>query len=298
VYAPAESAALRIMSPTGAISATIPVGGQADHLAVSPDGRRAVVTLESRLDLVDLERGVTERIAFDTGEYRYPAWLPDGKRVSFRYRETPRAPYQVVVLDLSSGTREVLMEVDADPTAGGVSSWSRDGRTMFGNAVGPKRNHDLFRASIDERPVALTPFVATAVGEFNARLSPDERLLAFLALYQGPPGDIFVQPVAGGERVRVSPNGGTDPNWGPGGREIFFRTGNRLFAAAVTTTAGRVAVGSPRLVMERPLYGGTWAYGVRPDGSLVTLEIAEPVRALKVVLNWPALLARPNANSQ
>ena len=78
------------------------------------------------------------------------------------------------------------------------------------------------------------------------------------------------------------------------GTEVYYRSGDRLMAARISTAAG-VRVLSQRLVIEPfspPLYDD---YDIHPDGR--TLVIVRPVsdapgREVTVVLNWLAELRR------
>ncbi|MCX6636255.1 MAG: hypothetical protein NT090_14420 [Acidobacteria bacterium] len=48
--------------------------------------------------------------------------------------------------------------------------------------------------------------------------------------------EVFVQPWPGpGPRIQVSSEGGTDPMWSRGGKELFYRNGDKMMVVAVTT---------------------------------------------------------------
>ena len=90
------------------------------------------------------------------------------------------------------------------------------------------------------------PAVRSGFNEFDARWSPDGRLLAYVSDESGRP-DIYVEPwqpgglkVSGyqvpGIRARVSFAGGTRPEWGRDGRSLFFLRNGRLMR---TDMAGR-----------------------------------------------------------
>jgi Tol biopolymer transport system component/predicted Ser/Thr protein kinase len=289
-YALAAQPVVRIIDATGNAVTSFPVSHGADMIAVSPDGRRAVIASEFRIDLLDLERGTSDPLTFDAGQYKFPVWLPDGRRISYRYQAPGQSTYQIIVLDLASGTRKAVATVPSDPESGGVSAWSADMRTMFGNYASSRGDHDVFRFSLDGTG-QLEPLLATPARELNVRVSPDGRLLAFAGGYQGPT-EIFVQPLNGGERARVSTAGGLDPIWGKNG-ELFYRAGTQILSSNITIDGARVSAGTPKPVVQRPLFGRIWSYGVMPDGRrLVTLERGAPVRSVRVVLNWPRLLGR------
>jgi len=64
-------------------------------------------------------------------------------------------------------------------------------------------------------------------------LSPDGRWLAYSGYATGR-GEIYVKPFpGGGSVVQVSHDGGTEPRWAHDGRELFYRSGQRLVGVAV-----------------------------------------------------------------
>lgn len=112
---------------------------------------------------------------------------------------------------------------------------------------------------------------------WGGRLSPDGRWLAYYR-FETAGFDVYVTPFPeGGRRWLISEGGGRDPNWGPDGKEQYYRSGQRLVAARVDTTAG-VRVLSRRLVIEPfrpPLYDD---YDIHPDGR--TLVLVRPAADL------------------
>ena len=107
--APAPLSILEL--PDGKALATLPTGVGPHEIAVSPDGRRAVVTnygdqatLGRSLTVVDLAP-LTVTATIDLGEYRRPhgiAFLADGKRIV----ATAEANASVVIVDLDTRTVE------------------------------------------------------------------------------------------------------------------------------------------------------------------------------------------------
>ena len=102
--------------------------------------------------------------------------------------------------------------------------------------------------------------------------------------------------------VRLVPSGqcrgaAARPIWSRDGRELFFRTGRRIFAVPVDTTRG-FTVGKPVMLFERPylvdLLTG-FDYDVAPDGRFLMIKPSEDEQAparLNVVLNWVKKLKR------
>jgi hypothetical protein len=81
--------------------------------------------------------------------------------------------------------------------------------------------------------------------------------------------------------------------WNPNGRELFYRSGNKMMAVEITTQPN-FSAGKPKVLFEGP-YLPTPAtspnYGVAPDGQrFLMLKPSEQAQAaptqINVVLNW------------
>jgi eukaryotic-like serine/threonine-protein kinase len=104
-----------------------------------------------------------------------------------------------------------------------------------------------------------------------------------------------VQPYPGpGGKWQISTEGGNEPAWSRNGRELFYRSGNKMMAVEVTTQP-TFSAGKPNalfegqyLAVERGLTGT--AYDVSPDGQrFLMVKQTEPstsVTQINVVLNW------------
>src|SRR5439155_110304 len=106
--------------------------------------------------------------------------------------------------------------------------------------------------------------------------------------------EIYVQPYPGpGGKWQVSTGGGTEVVWNPNGRELFYRSGNKMMAVDITTQPGFNA-GKSRMLFEgqyvpSPSPGPN--YDVSPDGQrLLMIKGSEQAQTaptqINVVLNW------------
>jgi hypothetical protein len=171
--------------------------------------------------------------------------------------------------------------------------WTPDGRTLAfgvlegaGEAQGALSSIMSFTGGAPHRVVGPGPV-------WGGRLSPDGRWLAYYTLESGR-FDVYVTPFPEGRtRWLISDDGGRDPTWGPDGREVYYRSGDRLVAAVVDTAAG-VRVLTRRLVrapFSPPQYDD---YDIHPDGR--TLALVHPRDAsghdIVLVLDWFADVRR------
>ena len=103
--------------------------------------------------------------------------------------------------------------------------------------------------------------------------------------------EVYVQPFPGrGGTFQVSSGGGRNPRWSPAGGELFYRSGNRMFAVSYSATGDAFQVEAPRELFRGNFLTEDRSYDVFPDGEhFVMLQPAAgggvaPTEA--VVLNW------------
>jgi serine/threonine-protein kinase len=137
------------------------------------------------------------------------------------------------------------------------------------------------------------PFLQTPFNESAPRFSPDGRWLAYISDESGR-YEIYVQPYPGpGGKWQISTEGGTEPAWNPNGRELFYRTGDKMMAVDIATKPG-FTVGKPRMLFEGQYEvtpGAFPSYDVSSDGQrFLMLKSSESAQAaptqINVVLNW------------
>jgi eukaryotic-like serine/threonine-protein kinase len=140
----------------------------------------------------------------------------------------------------------------------------------------------------------VQPFLGTPFNEGGTRFSPDGRWLAYVSNESGRP-EIYVQPYPGpGGKWQVSTEGGTEPAWNRTGRELFYRSGNKMMTVE-TTTQPSFTVGKPRMLFEGEYLAAVFPqlgsdYDVSADGQrflmVKEIERAESTAQITVVLNW------------
>src|SRR5262249_54175027 len=106
--------------------------------------------------------------------------------------------------------------------------------------------------------------------------------------------EIYVRPFPGpGGKWPISTEGGTEPVWARNGRELFYRNGDKMMAAAIETKA-IFAAAKPRLLFEGYYRTGIYTflqnYDVSLDGQRFLMikasEQESSARQINVVLNW------------
>lgn len=138
------------------------------------------------------------------------------------------------------------------------------------------------------------PFLATMFNEGAGSFSPDGRWLAYVSNEAGRP-EIYVQPYPGpGGKWQISTDGGTEPLWNRNGRELFYRSGNKVMAVPIATQPA-FAPSKPTLLFEKEYAASQFpatgiAYDVSQDGQRFLMvkegDQASAPTQINVVLNW------------
>jgi serine/threonine-protein kinase len=255
---------------------------------ISPDGQRVAVELENQIWLYDLSRDTLTRLTFEGSSNQSPGWTPDGKRIAFRSnKEGPNNLFWQLA-DGSGG----LERLASSQNTQNLNSWSGDGQLLAFFENNPTSLRDIWVLRLSDRKAQ--PFLQTAFNEGAPSFSPDGRWLAYVSNESGRP-EIYVQPYPGpGGKWQISTEGGTEPLWNRNGRELFYRSGNKMMAVQMTTQPS-FSAGRPTLLFQGE-YGTSEfpatgvAYDVSPDGQrfLMVKETEQSTAGtqINVVLNW------------
>jgi eukaryotic-like serine/threonine-protein kinase len=281
---------------------------------LSPDGRRLALVrfsgLRTAIVVYDRDRQILSTLTPEPGRYVSPVWSPDGERLAFARMLTLRPALSMKNSDGSGEVRALTKGSAEDAEL--PTSWSPDGKTVaytvnYGTDRSSTRRaltSDIWLAQPDGSGSAPpAPWFETPFREAGAVFSPDGKWIAYVSEESGV-REISVRPFPGpGARIKISTDSGTEPVWTRGGRELVFRTGERLekFIAVEIQTSPRLSVFPPRFLFSANVnVGGSWMaavremtfreYDVSSDGNEFfatrTIPAPEPARNLTVVTNW------------
>jgi len=256
---------------------------------ISPDGRRFAVSSEEgneRVWTFDFARPILTALT-QSGSSQSPAWTPDGTRVIYR---ATRMGFRNLFWKASDGSGEEERLTTSNNLQTPVSV-SPDGTYLAYTDVDPATGNDIWLIALSGKSKP-EPFLKTRSGEANAHFSPDGHRLAYASDESGRL-EIYVQPFPGpGGKWTISTDGGTEPVWSRDGRELFYRSGDKLMAVSIATQPAFVA-GLPRVLFEgafEPTGTGTSGYDVSLDGRrflMIQPTAPEmPVTQVNVVINW------------
>jgi Tol biopolymer transport system component len=300
------------------VAVELPGSGGGRHYALSRTGVLVYVPAPDAYELVVVGANAPERvIGKPERSLENPRFSPDGRSVVVASRRRDDEAADLWVHNLQTGTASRLTS-----NGGRAALWTENGSTISYSHLGeqqgiytmpanggestlllPLKNFHWLVGSTPDRSTLLYGVMAagtssimayssgqsrTVVGPGNTwggRLSGDGKWLAYYVLNAGT-FEVYVTPYPEG-RTRWLIAEGTDPSWGPGGNELYYRSGPRLLSARLAKTAGVKAV-STRVVLEPflpPLYDD---YDVYRDGTLVTVRPANRTqgREITIVLGW------------
>jgi eukaryotic-like serine/threonine-protein kinase len=261
---------------------------------ISPDGRYVAVTIDPRPSQVwvyDLARRSGLPLAID-GHSMSPAWTADGQRVTYGASSSTAVAGGDLYwrpADASADAQRLL----ARDFWQHPQSWSRDGQTLIFVTDHRTDGADIWMMRSGGDSQAL---IATRASEMAARLSPDQRWLAYSSDESGRQ-EVYVRPFPDVNRRKwpVSTGGGNWPVWAPNGRELYYINGTTVMAVSVETDDAMFKAGSPETLFTGPFETGSSAFDISPDGTYFVMVEADPDARpthIHVVANWIEELKR------
>jgi Tol biopolymer transport system component len=255
---------------------------------LSPESRRVAVQVvgdKTDIWIYDLARDTLTRLTSE-GNNTWPIWTPDGNRVTFTSnRGGPDNLFWKLADGSGSDERLSTSEHVQIPR-----SWMPDGQDLVFEDVDPTTNDDLWVLPLHGNRQAW-PFLRTPFPEGWARLSPDGHWLAYVSKELART-EVYVQPFPkGGAKYQISTSGATEPVWSHDGRELFFRSGDKMMAVDISTQPA-FSAGKPAVLFESADYdriSTTPDYDVSLDGQrflMIQAAGQQSAPPYVVVLNW------------
>ena len=286
---PESSTSLVWVSRDGKVSpASATVRGYED-MSLAPDKKSAAFTIPAdpvwNIWILDLQRGNVNRFTFN-GDNRDPLWSPDGRHVAYTsFRDGHFGIYWSTVD--GSSPEQKLTSNQFEPTA---SAFTPDGKKLIFTQDVSATNVNSWEVEVTGN---ATPVPLNGLGEGGSiDISPDGKWAAYESSETGQL-EVYVQPYPGpGGKWQISSGGGYRPRWSPDGKEIFFRWGDAMMAAAVET--------HPHFTSDTAhvLFTGRYAHAGRDyetDGHrflMMNHADQKGPTSLQVVLNWTSELKK------
>lgn len=238
----------------------------------SADGRRVVTAIKplgvQRADiwLVDLAANELRQLTFDSANVGPIVSRSAPERIAFAKWSGVRPGFEIrwIATDSTSAPEPLL------PAAAGQQAReiTRDGRSLIFQRLDPETSRDIWVLSLDGSG-RITPYLRGPANERAPTLAPSERWVAWASDESGR-DEIWVGEFPGlRTRVRISTAGGTEPQWGPDGRTLYYRGSEGMTAIEFDPETGR-PVGTPRVLFDDSPFlesPESAAYDVHPDGD-------------------------------
>jgi len=270
----------------------------------APDLRRIALDITpargaSDVWVLDATRGTRTRVTSEPGSDFGAVWTRDGRDLVYMSER----PLFEIYRRAADGSRAAaqLLGGGHDRIVGSVSA---DG-TLLAYVFSVSNGSELWTMSL-QGPPAPTQYLANGFQLGHPALSPDGHWMAYDSDESGRV-EVYVQsfPDPTGARRQVSSDGGSEPLWTRGGRELVFRSGDSVMAATVAPGTG--VTGTPAALFSGPylslsLWASPRSYDVTADGErflLLKWPAGNNQRHVLVTTDWfPELRARVAAGSR
>ncbi len=244
-------------------------------LRLSPDGRYLAFQIAACIEsiwLYEIARGALTRWTSEW-DNATPVWAPSGQEIAFTSARASAYNLYSRAVD-GRGDAELLATSDYTRLP---SSWSPDGAVLAFFEYAVETGTDIWLLPISGNRKA-EPFLNGRANEEWPAFSPNGRWIAYQSDETGEL-EIYLRQFPGGAGMRpVSTGGGSYPVWNPNGKELFYRSGDKMMAVAVETD-GELVLGRPTVLFERGYPPGYATFAVTPDGQrFIDLDdsVAEP----------------------
>jgi hypothetical protein len=268
------------------------VGPAADyvHVEIAPsDALAAIERIDQtgdNLTLLDLARGTLSRFTFDDGDHAMAVFSPDGSRVAYLLIGSTKSELYEKPVN-GAGAPRLLYTGQAYP-----SSWTPDGASLVVETWTQTTKADISRLLLG-REQTPRPIVQTGAWEFDGRVSPDGKWLAYTSDSSGR-AEVYVQdfPDAKG-KWQISTTGGLVPRWRADGRELTFQSAAGIFGVEVAS-GETFSPGTPRLIVPARVknYRNRAGYALTHDGQRFLVDVEPPAPPITFLVNWASELQR------
>ncbi len=270
--------------------------GAYDTVVLSPDNRRAAVTVMDRVAgtgdiwILEIERNFRTRFTSNPADEAYPVWQPDGRALLFVSDRTGK--HAVYRKELGgTGDEERLLELP-EP----IILWDcvDDGHTILYSIDGGESQLDLWAADLtgqsEPRLLRRSP-----ESDGAAQVSPDGRWIVFWSEESGR-GQVYLAPwPAMSPLTQVSTTSGTWSYWHADSRSLVYSEGGgRLLKVDLTPQDGEMRIGAPQTLFDHaPVsFDGPFLDWARDGERFLAVNSAatDPPAFCEVVIGWPQRL--------
>jgi Tol biopolymer transport system component len=309
VYQPAQETAQQVVwfDRGGTLVSPVGMPGTFLSLRLSPKGHRLALDQSvggnSDVWVIDLDRGIPDRLTDDPAPDGTARWSPDEKQIVFTSMRLG-APRMFIRPSVRNGNDQPLPSETPSNMQDIAEDWSLNGnyivfvRAPLGTTYSEIWVKPMFG---DGKPFPFVQSKRFVYGE--PRVSPDSRRIAYTTNESGT-YQIVVQsfPDPNGDIKRVSPKGGLYPTWRGDGRELYYLALDGKLMAVPVKDGNKLDFGDPIALFQAPLTvpsaPGPAQYDVSGDGKRFifitnnSINSASPNESgkLTAMINWTTSL--------
>jgi len=243
--------------------------------------------------VADLQRKTLTRITLDSDLRQSAVIAPDGNSAFISTTSGYVGTLERHWLTASGKDEKIL---DSSRAYFDVVSISHDGRYVFFNQQDPKTSFDVYYMDL-QGDRSVKPLLTSTYAEYDARLSPDNKWLAYSSSETGRTELYVTRFPELGAKWQVS-NGGVTVRdtanvmeWSREGKNLRYQQGDKIYDVALRMAGDKPEFSPPRELATLP--PNVVVISILPDDKriLVTRPVgdAAPV-PLDLVLNWKNLV--------
>jgi Tol biopolymer transport system component len=250
------------------------------QVSLSPDERQAALYFEQDIWIYNFDNRILSPLTLDESIDEDPSWIDD-RTIAFDsnrdgmfnlYRKTLGSDDAVALLAPQNGTNRFMKHV-------------HQGKALFLQQSAGRWQIATLILGEDKEPEILVDS-PSALG--SPIISPDGEWLSYNSDRSGRQ-EVYVRPLAGGDAVQVSRDGGFQARWkGDNSELVFLNLDGSLYSVAVN----KGDFGEPRQLFQTGMtvFPTMHQHAMTADGErfLLFREVSQP--SVTVILNWTAEL--------
>ena len=264
------------------------------NVRISPDGTQAAFTVQdgygSDIWIYDLLRHTLNPLTSDRSS-ALAFWILDGRFLLFGSYRGGSKP-QLFRQNMAGSGQAELVAILEGPV-GATTSCSPDGEEILFSRSDPKHpelDQDVWVIQLKQnQQYSQRPYIQRDINQREAVWSPCGQWVAYSSDESGR-WEVYVEPYPGpGAKILVSTEGGQQPMWSRDGKELFYRSGDKMMAAVVETEPQFRITGYNKLFEGRYFSSvNLQNYDVAPDGRFLMIkeQVESAPLEINVVLNW------------
>lgn len=196
----------------------------------------------------------------------------------------------------ATGKEDKLADLDSFSN---LISLSKDGRYLLVSRQDVKNGFDIQYMDVTQPPTnqKFTPILSSSYNEFDARLSPDDKWLAYVSDETGRV-ELYVTSFPGGvTKWQVSNNGVSLADvfasfeWSADSKSLRYKLGDKIYGVDVRDNGGRLEFSPVKELFSLPQ--DAMVITILPDGkrTLIAKVVGtQSAKPMELVLNWRHLV--------